>query len=158
MSKWWHHLISSVSYHLYKNSFDFLKYQEHRFSSNIVDPREPTSLPNEDTYICSKTFMNLYLENSIQWNAVKYTKMYFKNKHFWNKDLRHLCNTFIFSSLQKACKRIDFFLNLIFFSKSENIFLQGEGGMWAILLNDCTKDIITWLAKLYMQELIIEWF
>lgn len=55
-------------------------------------------------------------------------------------------------------KRIDFFLNLIFFSKSENIFLQGEGGMWAILLNDCTKDIITWLAKLYMQELIIELF
>lgn len=69
--------------------------------------------------------------------------LYFKNKHFLNKDLRHLCNTFIFSSLQKACKRIDFFLNLIFFSKSENIFLQGEGGMWAILLNDCTKDIIT---------------
>lgn len=110
MSKWWQHLISSVSYHLYKNSFDFLKYQEHRFSSNIVDPREPTSLPNEDTYIYSKTFMNLYLKNSIQWNAVKYTKMYFKNKHFWIKDLRHLCNTFIFSSSQKACKRIDFFL------------------------------------------------
>lgn len=110
MSKLCQHLILSVSYHLYKKSFDFLKYQEHRFSSNIVDPREPTSFPNEDTYICSKTFMNLYLKNSIQWNAVKYTKMYFKNKHFWNKDLRHLCNTFIFSSSQKACKRIDFFL------------------------------------------------
>lgn len=111
-----------MSNYFTKNSNDFLKYQELRFSSNNVDSASQHPCQIKILIFVLKFVLWIFKKKSVKFSSI-YWHVNKKQNYFWIKDLRHLCYTFVYSSSKKSCKKVDAndvgFLNFFHVGKAQ---------------------------------------